>query len=103
MHSFDDVDSSGGPEPTVESPMAAPTTAPAPDFSVKFERLHIEELPPTPPGGSLENFCKMEHAVVLPPPGAFDKPIPKPRPRNLDLLANKRSHLYVFQGSQDTQ
>jgi len=145
VHSFDDETLGGGSshsdfnnlisssEPTVESPMVMPPAdqsnphiftsdphhSPQLPPDSMMERLRIEELPPTPPDGSSENFFHGETLqtthptmVVLPPPGAFHNDAsdagpqrppavpPKPRPRNLDLLANKRSHLYVFQGSE---
>jgi len=94
----DDID---GDQPIVETPTSsgavggASASAAPPDFFSRMERLHIEELPPTPPTGSTEDFDQME--VAPPPPEAFSNlGPPKPRPRNLDLLANKRSHLYVF-------
>jgi len=94
----------------------------------RMERhLRIEELPPTPPilddhpAGSSPALNNVNYLVT--PPGNFQnnqnkcnlddegdsdltaggepggKPVPLPRPRNLDLLAknNKRTHHYVFQ------
>ena len=72
-----------------------------PNLIVTFERPHVEELPPTPPGGNLENFCKMEYAVLLTPPGAFNWSIPWPRQWNLDLFAYKQGPLLsIFHDSQ---
>ena len=107
VHSFDDTtaDAAVSSDPIVETPTTAGGATGGsglgdPFFS-RMERLHIEELPPTPPTtgqGSTEDFEQM----VVEPPEAFDNTPPKPRPRNLDLLANKRSHLYVFQGSSNS-